>query len=84
MRHQPSRPLKKNRFLTLREVAEELGISERSAWRLVEQDKLPAHEFGASTRVSREDLDGYIENSRRQRDAIPPDDTSDDGEPPAD
>jgi excisionase family DNA binding protein len=51
----------------MREVADELGISERSAWRLVELGELPVYHFGACTRVKREDLDAYIERSRRQR-----------------
>ena len=60
------RPPKRARFLSLRQVAEELGISERSAWRLVEQGEVPVHQFGASTRVKREDLDAYVERSRRR------------------
>jgi excisionase family DNA binding protein len=60
-------PPKRKRFLSLRDVADELGISERSAWRLVEQGELPVHQFGASTRVKREDLDAYIERCRRRR-----------------
>lgn len=58
-------PTKRKAFLPVREVADELGISERSAWRLVEQGELAVHQFGASTRVKREDLDEYIERSRR-------------------
>lgn len=67
---EPPGPPKRRRFLNIREVAEELGISERSAWRLVEHGELPVHEFGASTRVKREDLDAYIERSRRHRDVL--------------
>jgi excisionase family DNA binding protein len=63
MSDEPLRPPKRKRFLSIRDVAEELGISERSAWRLVEQGALPVHQFGASTRVKREDLDAYIEQS---------------------
>jgi excisionase family DNA binding protein len=65
------------RFLTVPEVAEELRISERSVWRLIEEGELPAHKFGSSTRVKREDLDSYIERCRRHRD----DDEDDDGPP---
>ena len=69
---------KRTRFLSLREVAEELHISERSAWRLVEQGEVPVHRFGASTRVKREDLDNYVERCRRTPDES---DEDDDGEP---
>jgi len=71
MCEEPPRPPKRRRFLNMREVAEELGLSERTAWRLVEQGELPVHQFGASTKVKREDLDVYIERSRRHRDAPP-------------
>jgi excisionase family DNA binding protein len=64
----------------MREVADELGISERSAWRLVEHGELSVHQFGASTRVKREDLDAYIERSRRHGGAEA--DHDEDEEPP--
>jgi excisionase family DNA binding protein len=79
MRDEPPRPPKRKRFLRMREVAEELGISERSAWRLVAQGELPVHQFGASTRIKREDLDAYVQRCRRNQDA--PSDEGD-GEPP--
>ena len=63
--------------MTVRDVAEELGISERSAWRLVAQGELPVHQFGASTRVRREDLDAFIGRCRRRQDAPSDEDDSD-------
>jgi excisionase family DNA binding protein len=80
---EPPQPPKRKRFLSIREVADEIGISERSAWRLVEQGELPVHQFGASTRVKREDLDIYIENNRRRR-GKRLDDDDDDSESPTD
>ena len=76
---QPPRPPKRKSFLSIREVADELGISERSVWRLIEESGLPVHKFGASTRVKREDLDAYIERCRHRRDTQL---DEDDGEPP--
>ena len=55
----------RNRFLTIRQVAEELNHSERSVWRRIESKELPTYQFGASTRVRREDLDAYIDKNRR-------------------
>jgi excisionase family DNA binding protein len=75
MGHKPLPSLKRRHFSTIPEVAEELGISERSAWRLVQQGMLPTHQFGNSTRVKREDLDAYIEHCRR------PDRHAEDDEP---
>jgi excisionase family DNA binding protein len=66
MCHESPQALKRRRFANMREVAEELGISERSAWRLVGQGELPSHQFGNSTRIKREDLDAYIDRSRRR------------------
>ena len=68
-------PLRK-KFLKVSEVAQELGISERAAWRLIEQGELASHGFGGSTRVRREDLDAYIARSRR---AKPTNSDDDDG-----
>ena len=52
-------------FLKVPEVAEELNVGERSVWRLIEDEELPTHRFGNSTRVKREDLDEYIRRSRK-------------------
>jgi excisionase family DNA binding protein len=56
---------KKPLFGSISGAADELGISERSIWRLIEAGELPTHKFGASTRIRRADLDAYIERSRR-------------------
>jgi excisionase family DNA binding protein len=61
----PEQRLAKSQFLKVPEVAEELNVGERSAWRLIEDGELPTHRFGNSTRVKREDLDEYIRRSRR-------------------
>lgn len=60
----PRQPTRKQ-FLTVSEVAQELGISERSVWRLIEQGVLPVYNFGGSTRIKRADLDTYIAQSKR-------------------
>ncbi len=66
-------------FLTIRRVADELGISERSVWRLIEDGDLPAHKFGSSTRIRRSDLDDYIKRSRREPPRDPHDEDDNDG-----
>ena len=60
----PEERCAEQQFLKVREVAEELNVGERSVWRLIEDEKLPTHRFGNSTRVKREDLDEYIRRSR--------------------
>ena len=67
-------------FLTIRQVAVELGISERSVWRLIEDGDLPTHKFGSSTRIRQSDLDDYIKRSRREPIPNPHDDEDDGGE----
>ena len=52
-------------FLTIKETAEELRVSERSVWRWVEDGALPVHKFCSSTRVSQKDLNDYINRSKR-------------------
>ncbi len=56
---------RQKRFLTIPEVAEEFSCSERKVWKLIEDEELKVHDFGGSTRVSREDLNDYIARSRR-------------------
>lgn len=56
---------RRNRFLKIPRVAEELDCSERKVWRLIEDGELKAHDFGGSTRVSKDDLDDYIRRARR-------------------
>ena len=65
---------KGDKFLTIRQVADELGISERSVWRTIEDGDLPTHKFGSSTRIRRSDLDDYIKRSRRKPSGDPGDD----------
>lgn len=66
MDDKPPLPPKRKPFISVEEVAFELGISERSVWRLIERGELPVHDFGAaSTRVRNEDLDAYIQRCRR-------------------
>ena len=48
-------------ILTLREVAEYLKIGERTAYRLVQEGKLPAFKVGGTWRLRRGDLDSWIE-----------------------
>jgi len=59
------KPSRRKRFLKIPEVAQELNCAERTVWRLIEDGHLKAHDFGGTTRVSRDDLDDYIARSRR-------------------
>ena len=58
-------PGKFREFLSVREVAEILGVSERQVWRFIRNGDLPTHGFGRSTRIKRSDLDDFITRRRR-------------------
>ena len=83
MRNESKKPPKPEQFLSVRAIAEELFISERSVWRLVENGELPVHDFGSSTRVKREALDTYIKLSRRLQDIATDECADEEGDPSA-
>ena len=47
-------------ILTIREVADDLKVTERTLYRLVQEGKLPAFKVGNSWRFRREDLERWI------------------------
>lgn len=52
------------RLLNVDQVADELGVSTTTVYRLVEQQALAVHHVGRSLRFSRADLDNYLVASR--------------------
>ena len=48
-------------YLTLREVAELLKLSEKTIYRLVQQGKIPAFKVGGSWRFRSSDIEAWIE-----------------------
>jgi len=51
-------------WLTLREVQEMLSIGRTKAWQLVASGEVPAVKIGRSVRVSRKELEGWLEEQR--------------------
>lgn len=51
-------------FMSLENVAEMLGVTYQLIYRLVRSGELPAVRLGKLYRVSRQDLDGYLERSK--------------------
>ncbi len=47
-------------FLTVRQVAERCGVSERTVRRWIKTGELRAHQLGRSVRVSEEDLAAFL------------------------
>jgi len=55
---------KETRFLTVDQVADELGLSTRSVWRLIATKELVPNHFGGAVRISRDELEDYVRRSR--------------------
>ena len=57
---------KDKEHLSLDEVAAELGVTYQLIYRLVRSGELPAARLGKLYRVSRTDLNAYLEQSKRE------------------
>lgn len=55
--------IKRELLLTPQEVAEVLGISDDSVYRLIRKGKLAAIQIGRSKRIKQSDLDNYERNA---------------------
>ena len=51
-------------FFTISDVADFLGVSERSVRRWIKLGDLPAHRFGAAERIAEADLRAYVSTHR--------------------
>ncbi len=51
-------------FLTVREVASFLHVAQKSIYKWISEQRLPAYRFGRAVRVRRDDLDHFIETSK--------------------
>ncbi|TAU61534.1 helix-turn-helix domain-containing protein [Rhizobium ruizarguesonis] len=52
-------------ILTIREVAEYLRITEKTAYRLAAESKIPGFKVGGSWRFRKGEVDQWIEEQRR-------------------
>ena len=55
-----------DKILTLKEVAEYLKLTEKTAYRLAAAGKLPGFKVGGSWRFKREDIDRWIEEQKKK------------------
>lgn len=53
-----------NGWLGTREAAEELGISLRTLYRLIDDGAIVAYQIGRNLRIRRSDLDAFLESAR--------------------
>lgn len=56
-----------DQILTLKEVAAYLKLAEKTAYRLVNEGKLPGFKIGGSWRFKREDLETWIEAKKQNK-----------------
>lgn len=54
-------------MLTVKEVAERLSISRSLAYRMIRSGEIPSYRIANCRRVSEEELQRYLEQSRMQR-----------------
>jgi excisionase family DNA binding protein len=52
-------------FLDTKDVARQLGVSEKSVRRWIERGELKVHRFGRSIRIAQDDLIAYVAQQRR-------------------
>lgn len=55
----------KDEIMTIREVAEFLKLTEKTAYRLVSEDKLPGFKVGGSWRFRKSEIDQWIKQQRK-------------------
>ena len=53
-----------DQILTLKEVADYLKLTEKTAYRLAAEGKLPGFKVGGAWRFQREDLEAWIETKK--------------------
>ena len=53
------------RFHSVSQVADLLGVSERSVWRWIDQRELIAHRFGRLVRIADADLQAFLDSKKQ-------------------
>ena len=51
-------------WLSTREAADQLGITTRTLYRLIDGGQLPAYKFGRVIRLKESEVDAFVERSR--------------------
>lgn len=63
-------PTEEKEYLSLEEVADFLGVTYQLIYRLVRTGELPAARLGKLYRVSRKDLESYLERAKKDAAAV--------------
>ena len=59
------RSLKAVRFFTIKQIAEQLGVSARTVSRWIASRELKSHKFGAAVRISEDDFRAFVAMQRQ-------------------
>jgi excisionase family DNA binding protein len=59
------RSVKEVRFFTIKQVAEQIGVSERTVSRWIASRELKSHKFGAAVRISEDDYRAFVATQRQ-------------------
>lgn len=57
-------------LLTVKQVQEKLNVSNALVYRLIEKGEIASHRIGSSIRISEEDLQDYLERTKRGRSGV--------------
>ncbi len=60
-------PKKQTDIMTIREVADYLKLTEKTAYRLAAEGKIPGFKVGGSWRFRRSEIEKWIENQLEER-----------------
>jgi excisionase family DNA binding protein len=52
------------RFFTIKQIADQLGVSERTVSRWIASRELKSHKFGAAVRISEDDFRAFVASQR--------------------
>jgi excisionase family DNA binding protein len=52
-------------MLSVKQVAELLGLTPMTVYRMIDRKELVTHRIGGSIRISQSDLDTYLKSTRR-------------------
>ncbi len=57
--------MQQEEYLTIKDIAQQLKMDEKTIRRWIKDKKLPAIELGGKYRVTRSDLNAFLEKSRK-------------------
>ena len=54
----------RSRWLSTREACEELGITLRTLYRIIDEGQLPCYQFGRVYRIKAEDVQAFLDSAK--------------------